>query len=413
MSAVDALGFIGILLIIGFLAQFLFRKINLPDILILIGLGYLIGPVFNIIDPVEISTASQIISVFSLVVILFSESLSLEFRRILKSAPRALILIIFGIAGSMAATVAIVHYLFGWELMGSILLGAIVSGTSPAIVMSLISRTKVPAEVSSLLNLESAFNGALVIVIALIVLDIMTAGSSGNELAVVGQTIGLKVLIGAAVGLFAGFFWLCLLSLLEGEVYDDILTLAVVFILYYGVEGIGGSGVIYTLTFGLVLGNGVEIARLLKIRRPVEGHELMKKFHSQVSFLIKTFFFTYLGLMVTFHDVWIVLQGVAIAAVLLLIRYIAVLLSSAGNKMLLSYKGIVTTMLPRGLSAAVVAEIVVVSGIPDALIYPDIIIVVIITTVIIAAIGIPIFSRKKTDSTIETVNHNQQGYNRK
>jgi NhaP-type Na+/H+ or K+/H+ antiporter len=51
-------------------------------------------------------------------------------------------------------------------------------------------------------------------------------------------------------------------------------------------------------------------------------------------------------------------------------------------------------MLPRGLSAAVVAEIVVVAGIANASDYPDIIMVVIVATVIIAAIGIPIFARK-------------------
>lgn len=51
-------------------------------------------------------------------------------------------------------------------------------------------------------------------------------------------------------------------------------------------------------------------------------------------------------------------------------------------------------MLPRGLSAAVVAEIVVMSGIAHAADYPDLIMVVIVATVIIAAIGIPIFARK-------------------
>jgi hypothetical protein len=51
-------------------------------------------------------------------------------------------------------------------------------------------------------------------------------------------------------------------------------------------------------------------------------------------------------------------------------------------------------MLPRGLSAAVVAEIVVASGIPNASTYPDIIMIVIVTTVVISAIGILVFARK-------------------
>jgi hypothetical protein len=51
-------------------------------------------------------------------------------------------------------------------------------------------------------------------------------------------------------------------------------------------------------------------------------------------------------------------------------------------------------MLPRGLSAAVVAELVVISGIDHASSYPELIMVIIVATVIIAAIGIPMFARK-------------------
>ena len=40
-----------------------------------------------------------------------------------------------------------------------------------------------------------------------------------------------------------------------------------------------------------------------------------------------------------------------------------------------------------------VAEIVVASGIPNASIYPGVIMVVIVITVVISAIGIPVFTR--------------------
>jgi len=70
----------------------------------------------------------------------------------------------------MIAATAFVYYVLDWGLMDSLLIGAMVSGTSPAIVMPLIGRAKVTAEISSLLNIESALNGALVIVIALVIL---------------------------------------------------------------------------------------------------------------------------------------------------------------------------------------------------------------------------------------------------
>ncbi len=181
--------------------------------------------------------------------------------------------------------------------------------------------------------------------------------------------------------------------LLEGEAYDDILTLAVVFVLYFIVESINGSGVIFVLVFGLVLGNGVRIAKLLRIKRTIETTEIMKKFHSQMSFFIKTFFFIYLGLIMTFNNPGLIIHSLVLSVLLLFSRYLAVFISSIGNRTLLANRRLLTTMFPRGLSAAVLAQIIVDSDIPNASVYLDIIIAIILVTVIISAIGIPIFTR--------------------
>ena len=394
MTAAQILGLAGGLLIIGFLADYLFRKTSIPDVLILITLGYLIEPVLYIVDPSDLAPASQIIATLSLVVILFHGGLDLDITTILSSAHRATILVFLGIAISMAATAAFVYYLLDWGLLHSLLLGAIIGGTSPSIVMPLISRARVTDEVSSVLSLESALNGALVIIIALVVLQIMTTGTEGNLLSMAGKAIGIQFCLGAAVGTATGIIWLWLLTRLKGEDYDDILTLAVVFVLYFIVESINGSGVIFALVFGLVLGNGIRIPKLFTIRRTVAATEIMKKFHSQISFFIKTFFFIYLGLIMTFNEPRLIILSLILSLLLLFVRYLVVLISSLGNRTLLANKGLLTTMFPRGLSAAVLAQIVVTSGIPDASIYPDIIIPIILITVMISAIGIPVFARR-------------------
>ncbi|HEY54838.1 MAG TPA: hypothetical protein G4N91_00965 [Dehalococcoidia bacterium] len=401
MTAVQILGFIGALLAIGFLADYLFRKVSFPDILLLLGLGYLIGPVFKIVDPTQIAPFSQIIASLALVIILFNGGLDLKLRQVLSNAPRTIALVVLGIAGSAAVVTIIAYHMLGWDLMHSLLLGAILGGSSPSIVIPLVSRAKVPGKVSSLLSLESAFNGALVIVIALVILEVITSGNSGNEASIVGQAIAIKFSIGAGIGAAAGIIWLWVLTLLEGEAFDDILTLAVVFLVYFGVESIQGSGVICALFFGIVLGNGVEIARFLRIKRTVEIHDVMKKFHSQMSFLIKTFFFVYLGLMITFDDINIVSIGLLLSLALLFVRYFVVLLTSIGDSTLLKHSAFLSTMLPRGLSAAVVAEVVVAAGIANASSYPSIIMIVIVATVIISALGIPIFARKLPEEAPE------------
>jgi cell volume regulation protein A len=394
MTGTHLLGFLGILFVIGFIGDYLFKKISFPDILVLLGLGYLSGHVLHIVDPAWVAPASPVIANLSLVIILFNGGLGLEFSQARAAAPRAIALALLGIGASMAAATAFVYYVLDWELMNSLLLGAIVSGTSPAIVMPLIGRTKVTREISSLLNIESAINGALVIVIALVILEVMTVGATGDIGPSIAKAIGMRFLIGLGIGGAAGFVWLWVLTFIEGELYDDILTLAVLFLLYLAVESLQGSGAIFAIVFGLILGNGIDFARFMRTKRTMEIHNTMMTFHNQIYFIVKTLFFAYLGLMLVFDDPNVVLPSIILSLLLLLVRFILVPAISAGNKRLLANKGIVTTMLPRGLSSAVVAEIVASSAIPDARLYPEIVIVVIASTVIISAVGISIFARK-------------------
>jgi cell volume regulation protein A len=402
MTATHILGFLGILFIIGFIGDYLFKKISFPDIIVLLGLGYVAGPVLHIVDPAWVAPATPVIANLSLVIILFNGGLGLEFSQARATAPRAIALALVGIGASMIAAAAFVHYVLDWELMDSLLLGAIVGGSSPAIVMPLIRRAKVTPEVSSLLNIESAINGALVIVIALVILEVMTIGATGNIGPAIAKAIGMRFLIGLGIGGAAGFAWLWVLTFIEGELYDDILTLAVLFLLYLAVESLQGSGAIFAIVFGLILGNGMDFARFLRTKRTIEIHNTMMTFHNQIYFIVKTFFFAYLGLMITFDDPNVIVPSILLSLVLLGVRCIVVPAISIGRKRLLRKTGILATMLPRGLSAAVVAEIVAISAIPNARLYPEIAIVVIVTTVLISAVGIPLFARKPPQENSET-----------
>ncbi len=397
MSVIDVFGLIGILLVIGFLADFLFKKTSFPDILILLALGFLIGPILKWINPAQIAPFSQLIASLALVVIIFNAGIEFEFTRVLSSAPRTLILVLLGVSFSIASVAAPAYYLFNWKLMDSILLGTIVGGTSSAIVMPLMSRARVPQQVSSLLSLESVLNSPVIIVIALVLLESIVAGEAGIALSTVGIGIVTQFLLGLSVGVIAGLFWLWILTLLQKEEYNDILTLAIVLLLYFAVEKINGSGVIFALVFGLILGNGVGVGKLLKLKRTAEATEIMKKFTAQIYFFIKTFFFIYLGLIISFGDPMLVVMGMVISLILLLVRYIAVLFTSIGNHTLFSNRGILTTMFARGESAAVLVQVVVAAGIVNASVYPDIIMAVIITSVVISALGVLIYGRDSVE----------------
>ena len=403
MTTAIVLGIAGLLLAIGFLADFLFRKTSFPDVIILIGLGYLAGPVMGLVHPDQMTVVSQIVASLTLAIILFHGGLHLDFASVLPVVPRALLLTLLGFGFSVAAVTAFAYYVMHIELLHGLLLGAIIGGISSSIVIPMLDRIKVRQEVKSVLDLESAFTDALVIVGALVILQIIATGGAENSLAAAGQDIALRFLLGILVGVVAGILWLWVLARIEGETYDDIMTLAIVFLLFFGVESLGGSGAIFTLTFGIILGNGVKIAQWIHIRRTVAVHQMMMKFYSEISFLIKTFFFVYLGLLITFKNPQPLVIGVILAFILLFSRFFAVLFSTIGNGVLFRSKGILTTMLPRGLAAAVVAEMVISAGIPNARIYSSVVLAVIVSTVAISAISVPLFARGAPKEDVGTV----------
>lgn len=394
LTANEIFGLFGLLLIIGFLADYLFKKTNFPDILMLLGLGYLIGPILHIFDPVQLTSVSQLIANLALIIIIFNGGIGFDFAGIISNAPRALALAVLGVAFSIFAISWPVHYLYDWPLLNSLLLGTIIGGTSSATIIALVSHARIKQQVSSLLSLESVLNSPFIIVLALILIEAITSGETGISLSAAGQAILLRFSLGITIGAFAGMVWLWMLSLMQKESYNDIVTLAVVFLMYFMTESINGSGVIFALVFGIMLGNGVSLSKKLKFRTTIESTLVMKGFTAEIYFFIKTFFFIYLGAIVSFSHPEYVIFGIVAAFVLLFARMIAVLLSSAGNNTLLENLGMLTTMLARGESAAVLVQLVAVSQIPNAELYTDIVMAVIITTTLISTAGVIIFAEK-------------------
>ena len=406
MSVIQIFGIAGTLLIIGFLADFLFRKTGFPDILILIAVGYIIGPVYHIVDPTEVEQAAQLITSLALIVIIFNGGITFDISEVLSSAPRAILLVILGVAISIAAIAAPAFLLFHWQLLDSILLGTVVGGTSSAIVIELVSRAKVSPNITSLLSLESVLNSPVVIVIALILLQAISAGEAGVQLSSIGQTIGTRIAFGFGIGIASGFFWLWMLILMQKEEYNDVLNLAIVFLLYFVVEYLNGSGVVFALVFGLILGNGLTVGKF-KLEQTTQAVNMMRRFTSQIYFFVKTFFFIYLGLIITFDQPLLVAFGAGAAVLLLLGRYIVVLISSIGSDELFSHRGLLTTMMARGESSAVLIQLVIASKIQNADVYPNLVISIVLTTVIISAIGMLIFGRRMDEAMPEFASNNE------
>jgi NhaP-type Na+/H+ or K+/H+ antiporter len=111
--------------------------------------------------------------------------------------------------------------------------------------------------------------------------------------------VGVIFLLSANAGLIVGIVWAKLLHRLRGRPLTYILTLAILFPTNILTERLVGEGVgpIAALVFGLILANYNTILQKLQVTKHVEIDILnLRRFHEEITFFIKAFFFTYMGL---------------------------------------------------------------------------------------------------------------------
>jgi len=336
----------------------------------------------------------------ALLIILFDGGMNLNLYKVLEESPKAMVLGVVNVLISMALTAAFTSVVLGWELLHGLLLGTIVGGTSSSIVLSLTRKMDVPERINTLLSLESVFTDAIVIVLGITFLDLIVSARS-MVFSEVAKSIASAFSIGVVFGLICGLVWLKLLSAIRDQTYDDILTLSVTLFFYGLTEVVGGNGAIFALIFGLVLGNGAEIGGIFRMEGIVEIGGIMRKFMSQMSFFIRTYFFVYLGLILFIENRMTVLYSVALSLLLLVGRFIGVMFTTFRDPELGEYSSVLTSMMPRGLAAAIMAQLVASSGIAHSSMFPELIMIVIIVSVVISSIGAAIIKRRMNRKSVD------------
>lgn len=392
VNALEILTLFAITIFVGYVGSIIFNKTNISDVIWLLLFGILVGPVLQLVDRSLFVAISPFLAAVALVIILFDGGLNMDFYNMVRGAPRGMLLGVLGIALSIAVVGFLASWIFGFSLLVGMLLGAILGGTSSAVVIVIVNKTAVSTRVKTTLNLESIFTDPLVIVVSIALINIITANSNYSAL----QGILGSFSIGAVIGVVLGIVWLFILERIKGKPFDYMLTLAALLVVYVVVESASGSGAIAALFFGLVLGNGSTITKMLKIRKRIGADPLLRSFHTEVSFFIRSFFFVFLGLIVLINPTYIVF-GLVISLVLILTRLVVVQIGALGMGVTKAEKNLMRIMLPKGLAAAVLAQLPVAAGIKEAAVFSDIIFVVIITTILYTTVASRFVSKAAQD----------------
>lgn len=389
-------GLAAVVIIIGFLGTLFFEKTRIPDILILIMLGLILGPITGILDPASLAGLTPLFGALALTLILFDGGLDLKYDDVVKKLRSVVILIGASFAVTTLA-IAIVYRLFipSDPAYLDLTMGALLSAVSAPIVIPLLSIMTVKSDTRTLLNLESALTDAsAVIVVFVLVASLGPAAGSPSEVAI---GLGATLVVSTVVALLLGVAWLEILKLMQNRAYSYMLTLAVVLALFSVVEFFGGTGPVAALVFGIVLANGREFSRHLPIKTTFVLDEKIRWFHSEVSFFMKTFFFVYIGLIFVLDRISanLLLLSFAILGVIVVARFLAVKVLVSMRPEEREDQDVLFIMMPRGLTSVVVASTIAATVVVDASILLDVTFIVIVLTNVVVTVGVLFAERKR------------------
>lgn len=373
----------GVTIFLGVAGESFFKKTGIPDIAFLMILGVIIGPLLGIIQPEAVVEVVPYFAALALIIIMFDGGLNLDLKSMVKTAHFALLLAILGFAVSMVIVTMLAHYGLGWEWLDSILLSSIVGGSSSIIVFGLVRQLRVSEETKSMLSFESALTDILSTIVAFIMFDAVLSGYFDIEL--LGITFGRNIAIGLLLGLGVGIPWMFITTKLANAQHSYMLTLGILFVLYFMAQSFGESGALTALVFGLMLGNRRRLSRYLRIKLPeISTDDTM---HNQLTFLVRSFFFVFVGLLASFGQIEYIVFGI-VSAILIYIGRLIVTKTTLTNRFSALDRKVTSVMIPRGLAAAVLATFAITLGLPNGEVYPQIIFFVIMGSVIITTIGL-------------------------
>jgi len=372
-----------VVIILGVLGEAFFKKTGIPDIAFLMVLGIIIGPILGIVQPAAVVEIVPYFAALALIIIMFDGGYNLHIGNVLKTAHFAIILVILGFAVSVGIVTGFAHYGLGWEWLDSILLGTIVGGSSSIIVFGLVRKLRISDNAKSMLSFESALTDILSTIVAFVLFEAVLTGNFSIDL--LGETIGRAVIVGLILGFGVGIPWMFIISKLSNAQHNYMLTLGVLFLLFFLANSFGESGALTALVFGLMLGNKKYLLKKLRIKMP--EHTIDNSLHTQVTFIVRAFFFVFVGLLASFGQFEYVIFGI-LAAVAIYIGRIAITHTALVRGFSKLDKKVTSVMIPRGLAAAVLATIPLTMGLQNGEAYPQIIFFILLTSVIITTIGL-------------------------
>lgn len=238
------------LLLVAALVAMITRRVRLPYSVGLVAAGLGIA----LLAPGRVPPLSRdLIFFIFLPPLVFEAAIQIPWKPFRRELPLLSVLVTIGVVLAAAVVAGGMHWLAGWSWIGAGLFGVLIAATDPVSVIAMFKQTHVDRRLHLLVEAESLLNDGTAAVGFAVLLAIATGGSAGPgdiALRLVGTVLG-GVACGAAVSIA--------LVAIAGRTTDRLVEVTLTMLIAYGsfmlAEHLGASGVIATLTAGMVVGN--------------------------------------------------------------------------------------------------------------------------------------------------------------
>lgn len=378
-----------LIIFLGYAGEQIFRKTHIPSFLFLVFTGFILGPVLGIIQKSALLPLLGVLAEVTLIMVIFHGGMDLKARTLLKDGWRPFVQVSVYISISVFLVMLVCYFLLHFSIIIALIFGAIVGGETTTVVIIPLSRQlDIKDKTIMFLTFEAALNSIVLVVLFLTFVGLYQSGSASAYSTV--DSIISSFSIGIFVGLVLSIIWIYLLNYLKKQSYTYVLTLGLLFLTFGLTQKAGGSGYLAVIIFGIVFGNHRFISELFKRRVKMEKLEKqIFNFQGEITFILKTFFFVFLGLILSlsFSSLFFGLEfGAIILVILLASRFIAVYASTFKSDMVKD-KFPILISLAQGLTPATLAILALEDGIPQANTFLILVTYVIIFTNIVTTVG--------------------------
>ncbi|WP_415952914.1 potassium/proton antiporter [Methanobrevibacter woesei] len=348
------------LLLIGsvFLSRFT-SKIGIPTLVVFLVIGISLDTSNLISSTVHNYELVQTISIFALIMIMFSGGLDTEVKLMKPIVKPGLSLSTVGVVITAFIIGIVVHLMLGLDLMLSLLLGSIISSTDAAAVFSIFKtqNMKIKNNLDSMLELESGTNDPMAYILVISFIELITVPNLAISTLVIHfiQSLVLGVIFGFVLGKFFAKI-LAKIHLAVDGLYP-VLLLSTAILSFSVSEFVGGNGFLAVYLAALIIGNS-----------NIKNKESQMSFFEGFAWLMQVALFILLGVFTTPSELFSVLIPAVFISILIIFvaRPIAVLISLAPFNVDVNSKAFVSWAGIKGAVPIVFAFYPLVYQIPGA-----------------------------------------------